>query len=332
MSTRPTPDLTRFGLAVGHATDDAGATGITVIRGVDSPLRAGAAIFGRATGSRELHAASPDHKVSGRVDAIVLTGGSAYGLDAVGGVMRWMEERGRGFAVGGGVVPIVPAAVVFDLAPFGKFNARPTVEMAYDAAARAQSRDIAEGSVGAGTGTTVGKLLGIAKAMKGGFGCAVAASPDDSVAAAAMVVVNALGDVRDARGNVLAGARNSDGGFADAVSVMRHGASAPKGDAFAMQNTTLAVVASSAPLSAVELTQLARAAGAAFFRRITPAGSSLDGDVIFAVSPENGTRASADAIMIETLAVAALEEAIERAVRFARGRDGIPGLADEHGN
>ena len=140
MSTRAAPDLTRFGLAVGHATDDAGATGITVIRGVDGPLRAGAAIFGRATGSRELHAASPDHKVSGRVDAIVLTGGSAYGLDAVGGVMRWMEEHGRGFAVGGGVVPIVPAAVVFDLAPFGKFSARPTADMAYDAAASARSR------------------------------------------------------------------------------------------------------------------------------------------------------------------------------------------------
>jgi L-aminopeptidase/D-esterase-like protein len=332
VSTRAAPDLTRFGLAVGHATDEAGGTGITVIRGVDNPLRAGAAIFGRATGSRELHAASPDHKVSGRVDAIALTGGSAYGLDAVGGVMRWMEEHGRGFAIGPGVVPIVPAAVVFDLGPFGTFSARPTVEMAYQATASAQVRDIAEGSVGAGTGTTVGKLLGITKAMKGGFGYAAEWSPDDSVGVAAMVVVNAVGDVRNARGDVIAGARNADGGFADAVAVLRHGASPPKGDAFALQNTTLAVVASSAPLTAVELTQLARAAGAAFFRRITPAGSSSDGDVVFAVSPENGVRAPSDLMTIEMLAVAALEDAIERAVRFARGRDGIPGLADEHGN
>jgi L-aminopeptidase/D-esterase-like protein len=332
VSTSSVPDLTRFGLAVGHATDEAGGTGITVIRGVDTALRAGAAVFGRATGSREFHTASADHIVNGRVDAIVLTGGSAYGLDAVGGVMRWMEERGRGYAVGGGVVPIVPAAVVFDLAPLGKFSSRPTVDMAYQATESARSREIAEGSVGAGTGTTVGKLLGIGNAMKGGFGCSVAAATDDSIALAAMVVVNALGDVRDARGDVIAGARNPGGGFADAVSLMRSGASMPKRGARAMQNTTLAVVASSAPLSAVELMQLARAAGAAFFRRITPAGSSSDGDVVFAVSPEGGARVSTDAMIIETLAVAALEDAIERAVRLARGREGIPGLADEHGN
>jgi L-aminopeptidase/D-esterase-like protein len=330
--TPTAPDLTRFGLAVGHATDDAGGTGITVIRGVDSPMRAGAAIFGRATGSRELHAASPNHKVAGRVDAIVLTGGSAYGLDAVGGVMRWMEERKRGFSIGEGVVPIVPAAVVFDLRPFGQFSARPTPEMAYAASDSARSRDIAEGSVGAGTGTTVGKLLGIAKAMKGGFGCAVATSPDDSVAVAAMVVVNAVGDVRNARGEVIAGARNADGGFADGVSVIRHGAQVEARDPLPMQNTTLAVVASSVAMGGVELMQLASAAGAAFFRRITPAGSSSDGDVVFAVSPENGARGPVDALVIETLAVEALEEAIERAVRFARGRDGIPGLADTHGN
>lgn len=331
MSARTSPDLTRFGLAVGHASDEKGGTGITVIRAVDGALRAGAAIFGRATGSRELHAASPDHKVSGRVDAIVLTGGSAYGLDAVGGVMRWMEERGRGFSVGQGVVPIVPAAVVFDLRPFGSFSARPTVDMAYAAADSARSRDIDEGSVGAGTGTTVGKLLGIAHAMKGGFGCSVATAPNDSVAVAAMVVVNALGDVRDAQGEIIAGARG-ESGFADAVDVMRNGPRGVARDPLPMQNTTLAVVASSAALTAVEVTQLARAAGAAFFRRITPAGSSSDGDVVFAVSPEQGASANADLMVIESLAVAALEDAIERAVRFARGRDGIPGLADDHGN
>ena len=327
------PDLTPFGLAVGHATDDAGATGLTVIRGIDQPLRAGVAIFGRATGSRELHAASADHRVGGRIDAIMLTGGSAYGLDAAAGVMRWMEEHGRGFAVRGGVVPIVPAAVVFDLAPFGRFDARPTPQMAYDATANARSRDVAEGSVGVGTGTSVGKILGVANAMKGGFGCSSVKSPDGQISLAAMVVVNALGDVRDAHGAVIAGARDAAGGFSDVVSVMRHGAAAaPTSDALAMRNTTLAVVASSTPLNAVELTQLARASGAALFRRITPTGSSSDGDIVFAVSPESGSRAPIDAMIIETLAVAALEDAIERAVRFARGRERIPGLADNDGH
>ena len=112
-------------MAVGHASDNIGATGVTVVRGIDAPFRAGCALLGRATGTRELDALSPRHLVN-RVDAIVLTGGSAFGLDAAGGVMRWMEERGRGFPVGVAVVPIVPAAVVFDLAPCGSPTARPT--------------------------------------------------------------------------------------------------------------------------------------------------------------------------------------------------------------
>ena len=119
-------DLSRLNIAVGHSTDEAGATGLTVIRGTDFPMRAGVAMFGRATGSRELPTASPHHLVDGRVDAIMLTGGSAYGLDACAGVMDWMEDYGRGFPVGPGVVPIVPAAVVFDLTPLGRFDARPT--------------------------------------------------------------------------------------------------------------------------------------------------------------------------------------------------------------
>src|SRR6476646_2972463 len=155
-------DFGRLGIAIGHASDERGATGLTVIRGAKGggPLRAGVCVVGRATGSREIAAASADHHVDGRVDALLFTGGSAFGLDAAAGVMRWMEERGQGFAVGGGVVPIVPAAVVFDLAPLGRFEARPTAQMAYDATAGASSRDVAEGSVGAGTGTTVGKILG----------------------------------------------------------------------------------------------------------------------------------------------------------------------------
>src|SRR5205823_10908782 len=127
-----TADFRALGVAVGHGTDADGATGVTVVRGIDAPLRAGASVFGRATGTRELHSLSVDHLVD-RIDAVMLTGGSAYGLDAAAGIMRWMEERGRGFTVPGGVVPIVPAAVIFDLAPLGRFDARPTAAMAYDA-------------------------------------------------------------------------------------------------------------------------------------------------------------------------------------------------------
>jgi L-aminopeptidase/D-esterase-like protein len=314
-------DLTPLGLAVGHATDAEGATGLTVVRGIDGPFRAAAAVVGRATGSRELSVASPDHLVD-RVDAILLTGGSAYGLDAAAGVMRWMEERGRGFPVGAGVVPIVPAAVLFDLAPLGRHDARPTPAMAYDACERASPALTEEGSVGAGTGATVGKALGPARAMKGGVGFAESGGGDLRVVA--LAAVNAFGDVRDAAGRIIAGARGDDG-FADALRLAADDRRAPhllEQDAGALQHTTLAVVAVSEPLERQALAQLARAATAALYRRITPTGTTFDGDV----APLPDDRALA--FRAEVLAVRALEEAIERGVRAAVGRDGVPGLAD----
>ena len=312
-------------MAVGHASDNIGATGVTVIRGIDKPFRAGCALLGRATGTRELDALSPRHLVD-RVDAIVLTGGSAFGLDAAGGVMRWMEERERGFPVGVATVPIIPTAVVFDLAPLGSPSGRPTAAMAYEACDRARPNDIPEGSVGAGTGTTVGKGAGIDRAMKGGVG--VARRTSGSLLVAALSVVNALGDVRDAEGRIIAGARAADGGFIDLTRSLAAG-SLPAESRFAtkaMQNTTLAVVMTNVALSREELAQLAAASSVALGRRITPVGTSYDGDVVFATSPMEGPRATP--LQIEVLAVAALEESIERAVRTARGRDGIPGLAD----
>ena len=365
----PSVDLAPFGIAVGHATDAGGATGLTVVRGVDGPLRASAAVVGRATGTRELGVLAPTH-LTGRVDAVLLTGGSAYGLDAAAGVMRWMEERGRGFPVGPGVVPIVPAAVIFDLAPLGRFDARPTPAMAYAACDSARSDDVAEGSVGAGTGATVGKGAGPTWAMKGGFGYAVAAAGEgaDHVSVVALAVVNAFGDVRDATGAIIAGSRRAEGGFADTAALL---AGRPGGvghfDDVAARNTTLAVVAVTAPLERVELYQLARGASAALYRRITPAGTSFDGDVVFAVCPwevrrdtprgevpppggppqlhdaaesaPSEHRFAADSVhsarstrlalvALEALAGQTLELAIERAVRLARGRDGVPGLAD----
>jgi L-aminopeptidase/D-esterase-like protein len=312
-------DLSVVGLLVGHSTDGAGATGVTVIRG-ERAFRAAAAVLGRATGTRELDALAPHHLVD-RVDAIVLTGGSAYGLGAADGVMRWMEERNRGFDVRTGVVPIVPAAVIFDLGPLGSPAARPTPAMAYEACDRAAAA-FEEGSVGAGTGATVGKAAGIARAMKGGLGAHVERA--GAVAVGALAVVNALGDVRDAQGAIIAGARAEGGGFVDLARLIADGGGTePRAT---VGNTTLAVVATNALLSRLELAQVARAAEAALARRITPVGTSFDGDVIFAAGPLEG--AAAPVIQVEALAVRALEMAIERAVRTARGRDGIPGLAD----
>lgn len=316
-------DFSAVGLAVGHSTDARGATGLTVARGVNGALRGAACIFGRATGTRELESLSPTHQ-AGRVDAVLLTGGSAYGLDAAAGVMRWMEERKRGFDVGGGVVPIVPAAVLFDLAPLGDFHARPTADMAYQACDAARTGGIEEGSVGAGTGATVGKAAGRGHTMKGGLGCATRAQGDAAVCA--LAVVNSLGDVRGADGRIIAGARGERGEFLDSVSLLAKYESAPRFGALTPQHTTLCVVATNMSLERGELAQLARAAGAALFKRITPVGTSFDGDVVFALCQPDGARGML--MPLELLATAALEDAIERGVRLATGRDGVPGLAD----
>ena len=320
-----TPNFASLGVAVGHATDEDGATGCTVVRPVEGAMRGAAAVVGRATGTRELLPLTTHHLVD-RVDAILLTGGSAYGLDAAAGVMRWMEEHGRGFAVGHGVVPIVPAAVIFDLAPLGSFDARPTAAMAYEACDVARADQIAEGSVGAGTGATVGKAAGPGCAMKGGLGCATVRA--GHLVAGAVAVVNALGDVRDGRGRIIAGARLEGGGFADAITLLASGAPrAFAAEAPAPVNTTLAVVAVNSAFSRADLAAVAEAATAGLYRRVTPAGTAFDGDIVFALAPLDGE--PGDPVAAGVLAACALEEAIERAVRLARGRDGIPGLADE---
>lgn len=311
-----------MGVVIGHATDVDGGTGLTVVRGVDGPLRGAVAVSGRASGSRELAALDPSH-LADRVDAVVLTGGSAYGLDAAAGAMRWLEERGRGFNVGAGVVPIVPAAVIFDLAPCGRFDARPTADMAYQACESATAMNVAQGSVGAGTGATVGKGAGIENAMKGGVGVAMTSS--GNLFAGAVAVVNAFGDVRDSSGTIIAGAR-SDSGFADTAALVAAMQSSPRFDAPVLQNTTIACVFTNVALDRVDLQQVARSSGTAFARRISPSATSMDGDLIFALAPHAG--ASAPVLQVEQLAIGALEIAIESAVRSALGRDGIPGLAD----
>ncbi len=308
------------GLVVGHATDVENATGCTVIRGAVAPFRCAAHVLGRATGTRELALLDPAHLVE-RVDAILLAGGSAYGLDAAAGVMQWMEERGRGFAVGAGVVPIVPAAVIFDLTPLGRFDVRPTPRMAYDACEHAVA-NVVEGSVGAGTGATVGRVAGPRNSMKGGLGCG--AADVDGVTVRALAVVNALGDVRDGEGRIVAGARDEHGRWLDTERWLARATShrANFGEV-AGRNTTLCVVATNAALGRVQLGALARAASAALYRRVTPVGTSFDGDVILATAPLDGGVPAMPAA-VEVLAVHALETAIERAVRTRAPGDILP--------
>jgi L-aminopeptidase/D-esterase-like protein len=233
-------------------------------------------------------------------------------LDAAAGVMRWMEEHGRGYPVGAGVVPIVPAAVIFDLAPLGRFDARPTPAMAHEAceAATAEPR---EGSIGAGTGATVGKAMGPAHAMKGGVG--VGAAEAGPVVVRALAVVNSVGDVRDAAGRIIAGARDAQGRYLDGAAYIAHGSGDTRRfDELAGRNTTLSVVSTNAALDRVQLASLARAASAALYRRITPVGTMFDGEVVFATAPLEGGVPVAPA-QAEALAVLALEQAIERGVR-----------------
>lgn len=306
---------------MGHWTHATGATGCTVVLAPPGGMRAAAALRGRATGTREIDALDPRHIV-GHIDAILLTGGSAYGLGAADGVMQWLRARGRGFPVRADfVVPIVPAAVIFDL---GNTGGAPTWPGPAEAALAcdAASTTIAEGSVGAGTGATVGKAAGIARAMKGGVGTWAAQAGDAVVGA--LVVVNAVGDVRDGSGRILAGGRDEQGGFLDCQRYLAEGGAPFGAGPPASHNTTLAVVVTNLSLDKVALESLARAASDALARRITPFGTLFDGDVVFAAS--TAARPPASPLQAEALAAIAVPEALERAVRRAAGTAATPGL------
>jgi L-aminopeptidase/D-esterase-like protein len=300
-------------LRLGHATDAEARTGCTVLLG---PFRAACDVRGFATGSRELDSLSSLHIVP-RVDALLLTGGSAFGLAAAEGVVAWLEERGIGYDVGVARVPIVPAAVIFDLR-VGRADRRPDAAMGRVACESARPWPWPEGAVGAGTGATVGKLLGPDGAAPGGFGCQLEHMAGRPVLA--LAVVNAVGDVLDEEGRVIAGARDEHGRFVHAArQLLRDGAP----DAFARlrppppgTNTTLAVVATDAPLARDALQALARMAGAAMARRISPVNTPFDGDIVFALStaPEAREVPSAELLALGAAASYALERAIERAV------------------
>ena len=294
------------GLSIGHATDGAARTGCTVLLG---PFRAGCHICGHATGTRELDALSPLHLVP-RIDALLLTGGSAFGLGAADGVMTWLENRGRGFDTGIARVPIVPAAVIFDLAIATR---RPDAAMGMAACEAARATPPAMGRVGAGTGATVGKWLGPTHASPGGFGWHT--GTHEAWTLVGVAVVNALGDVFGPAGDVVAGARNADGTFAGGRG--RTGrVNAGDGSAGAT-NTTLAAIITDAPLSRSTLEILARMASAALARRISPVYTPFDGDIVFALSTADGAP-EIDARTLVGLGAAAavvLEDAILAAVQ-----------------
>lgn len=302
------------GLFVGHRTDASGATGCTVILAPDGAV-AGVDVRGSAPGTRETDLLRPTALVD-RVNAVMLCGGSAFGLAAADGAMRWLAEHGHGFASGVRPVPIVPAAVIFDL-DVGSADARPSAEDGYAACDAAFAGEgVLEGRVGAGTGATVGKLLGPANASPGGVGSAGMRLPDGSLMAA-ICVTNAFGNVIGRDGQIVAGIRDGQGGFVDAASALLAAPlDAPRSPPAAPgQNTTLAVVATSASLDRAQCRKLAEVAHDALALAISPVHTMLDGDTVFALSTGSGQPASLEQqLRLGVAAVEVLRAAIERSV------------------
>ncbi len=297
------------GIAVGHTTHPKAGTGCTVILCSEGTV-AGVDVRGSAPGTRETDLLNPVNAVQA-VHAILLTGGSAFGLAAADGVMRWLEERGIGFDVGVATVPIVPAAVLFDLM-VGRADVRPTAADGYAACNAATTAPVARGNVGAGTGATVGKLFGSAFATKTGIGSA-ARTIHGGITVAALVALNAFGDVVDHSGTIIAGARKPDGsaGFADTMAHL-HGDLSRTMLAFG-QNTTLAVVATDAALTKSAATKMAQMAHDGLARTIRPIHTMLDGDTIFALG--TGTAGHADVSVLGAVAAEALADAVWDAAR-----------------
>jgi L-aminopeptidase/D-esterase-like protein len=310
------------GLSVGHYTDARRPTGCTVVR-CEQGAVCGVDVRGAAPGTRETDLLDPVNLVQS-VHAVLLTGGSAFGLDAAGGVMRWLDEHGHGHAVGATRVPIVPAAVLFDLW-VGDARIRPDADAGYAACAAARREAPAEGSVGAGAGATVGKLFGPERAMKGGIGSASVTV--NGLTVAALVAVNAVGDVIDpATGQVVAGARSADGArrigsmsallAGDVPGLLQPGAA-----------TTIGIVATDALLTKAQATKVAQMSHDGLARCINPVHTLFDGDTMFALATGASGKA-ADATLVGALAAEASVRAVLRAVRAAKGLPGLPAVAD----
>ena len=303
------------GLSVGHAAEPGRPTGCTVVL-CPQGAACGVAVRGGAPGTRETDLLRPENTVSA-VHAVLLAGGSAFGLDAASGVMRWLDERGHGLVVGPARVPIVPAAVLFDLW-LGDPRIRPHAGTGYAACEAARTDAPAQGNAGAGLGATVGKFYGLARAMKGGVGTASVRVGDITVAA--LVVVNAIGDVLAADGSIIAGARTADGlALVRSMDALLDG----RGPDRVMQGmtggmaTTLGVVATDARLNKTQATQLAGLAHHGLSRAVNLI-SVADGDTLFALATGSAGHAG-DLSTLGAMAAEAVARAIRNAVKAAHG-------------
>lgn len=311
------------GLRVGHHTLDARPTGCTVILVDGAGAPGGVSQRGGAPGTRETALLDPLNMVD-RVNAIVLSGGSAYGLDTAQGVMRYLEERKIGWPVGAaGVVPIVPTAILFDLPFGGQPHIRPTADCGYRAAEAATAGPVAEGNVGAGAGATVGKM-GQGRPMKGGVGSAAITLPNGLVVAA-IVAVNAVGDVVDPMtGRIVAGIRTEDGrSVADVRRLLRTGELLKRPPPRPGENTTIGLVATNARLSKAEVSRLALMGDDGLAKAIVPSHTVGDGDTVFALATGRW-EGEVGLTMIGALAAEAMAEAIVRAVSQAESLHGVP--------
>ncbi len=308
------------GVKVGHYTDRKAATGCTVIL-CEPGAVAGVDVSGSSPGTRETDLLGPGNSVE-VVQAIVLSGGSAFGLDAAAGVMRYLEERGFGYETTAGRVPIVPAAIIFDL-NIGDSRIRPGASEGYQACLAATDTEVAEGCVGAGTGATVGKVLGMENAVKSGLGTASQKIAGD-VVVAALMVVNAVGDVIEpGTGTILAGPRKSDeSGFLSTSELLKSRLK----ESIPPFNTVIGVVATDAKLSKTQASKLAHVAQAGIARTIDPCHTMYDGDALFAVSI--GDDKEADIVALGAVAAEVVAEAIIRAIRKAETLAGLPAAKD----
>jgi len=312
------------GIRVGHWTDRRVATGCTVVLCQKGAV-GGVDVRGGAPGTRETDLLRPGTLVQG-IHAVLLTGGSAWGLDAAGGVMRYLEERGAGWTFGAGPVPVVVGAVLYDLR-LGRSDVRPDAEAGYRACRAARAGAVAQGSVGAGTGATVGKALGMERCLKGGLGTASEALPSAAggLVVGALVAVNCFGEVVDpASGQVIAGPRAEAGGFVSTVDVLRGAQQAPWGG----ENTALAVVATNARLTKEYVCRLASVAHDGLARAIRPLHTMGDGDVVFTMATGEVALEPTRYPALEALAAQAVERAVLKAVREARGLAGVPSAAE----
>jgi L-aminopeptidase/D-esterase-like protein len=311
------------GIKVGHFTDSRRPTGCTVLL-FEKGAIAGVDVRGAAPGTRDTELLNPINTVQ-QIQAILLSGGSAFGLEAASGVIRYLEERGLGYHVRSATVPIVPAAILFDLA-VGDAKIRPTLESGYKAAQAATAGKVAEGNVGAGAGATVGKMFGMKSAMKSGLGTASMRVGNTGIVVAALVAVNAVGDVVDPKtGKILAGARKPDGlGFLDSMAQIKAGNGLELSPG---ANSTIGVVATNVALNKGQATKVAQMAHDGFARSINPVHTANDGDTIFAVAT-GAIQSHVEHTMIGAVAAEVMAQAVVRAVMSAKGLPGLPSYRD----